>query len=144
VAANQASLRRGAQRQPNGGSVPAAFRVATRMERGVARICPLGDVDAGTVDRIRRQIERCTAAGARLVALDLRGATFVDATGVHLVLAADAASRADGWEFRLIGGPARLQRVFDLTGSRAPLPFLSSAQLAALLTAPDAHVEPPG
>ena len=28
------------------------------------------------------------------MALDLRGATFVDSTGIHLVLAADAASRA--------------------------------------------------
>jgi len=114
------------------------------MDGRVARICPLGDVDAGTVERIREQIERCTAAGAELVALDLRGATFVDSAGVHLVLAADAASRADGWEFRLIDAPARLQRVFDLTGCRARLPFLTSAQLAALLTAPDGHVEPLG
>ena len=48
--------------------------------------------------------------------LDLRGVTFLDSTGLHLVLEADAASRAQGWEFGLIGGPAHVQRVFDLTG----------------------------
>ena len=68
--------------------------------------------------------------------LDLRGVTFVDSTGLHLVLEVDAASRAQRWEFGLIGGPADVQRVFDLTGSRARLPFLTSSELAALLTAP--------
>jgi anti-anti-sigma factor len=138
VAANRVSLRRGAQGQTSGGSErPAPFRVLTWTEPGIVRIRPLGDVDVGTVDRIRQHIEQCTAAGAERVELDLRGATFLDSTGLDLVLEADAASRADGWEFGLVGAPARLQRVFDLTGCRARLPFLTAAQLAALLDGSD-------
>jgi hypothetical protein len=68
--------------------------------------------------------------------LDLRGVTFPDSTALHLALEADAASRAQGWEFGLIGGPAHPQRVFDLTGSRAKLPFLRASELGVLLTAP--------
>ena len=106
----------------------------TRIERAVVRVRVLGDVDIGTVDRIRAQIADCTSAKAGHVVLDLRGATFLDATGFDLVLEADAASRADGWEFGLVGGPAHLQRIFDLTGCRARFPFLTAAQLAAKLT----------
>ena len=115
---------------------PAPFRVVVRTERGVVRVCPFGEVDIDTVGQIREQLENATWAGAKHVVLDLLGVTFVDSTGLHLVLEADAASRAQGWEFGLVGGPADVQRVFDLTGSRARLPFLTASELAAMLTAP--------
>jgi anti-anti-sigma factor len=107
-----------------------------QTERDLVRICPVGGVDIDSVDQIREQIESLTATGAKHIVLDLRAATFVDSTGLHLVLEADAASRVDGWEFGLIGGPADVQRVFDLTGSRARLPFLTASQLSALLATP--------
>jgi anti-sigma B factor antagonist len=106
-----------------------------RTEGDVVRVCPFGEVELATVGTIHEQLERITASGARRVVLDLYGVTFLDSSGVHLVLDADAASRAQGWEFGLIGGPAHVQRVFDLTGARARLPFLTASELAALLTA---------
>ncbi|HKG64336.1 MAG TPA: STAS domain-containing protein [Solirubrobacteraceae bacterium] len=112
-----------------------AFGVVVRTERDVVRVCPFGAVDIGTAGQLRAQIEHVTASGARRVVLDLYGVTFLDSSGVHLVLDVDAASRAQGWEFGLIGGPAHVQRVFDLTGARARLPFLTASELAALLTA---------
>ena len=115
---------------------PAAFRVVVQTETDVVRVCPFGEVEIDTVGQIREQLENATASGATHVVLDLRGVTFLDSTGLHLVLDADAASRAQGWEFGLIGGPADVQRVFDLMGARARLPFLAASELAALLTAP--------
>jgi anti-sigma B factor antagonist len=112
-----------------------AFGVVVRTERDVVRVCPFGAVDIGTAGQLRAQIEQVTASGARRVVLALCGVTFLDSSGVHLVLDADAASRAQGWEFGLIGGPAHVQRVFDLTGARARLPFVTASELAALLTA---------
>jgi anti-anti-sigma factor len=114
----------------------APFRIVVRTDHEVVRVCPFGEVDIDTVGRIREQLEHTTAAGARHVVLDLGGVTFVDSSGLHLVLEADAASRAEGWEFGLTGGPADVQRVFDLTGSRARLPFLTSSELATMLTTP--------
>jgi anti-sigma B factor antagonist len=114
---------------------PAPFRIVAQMERDVVRVCLFGEVDIDRAGQIREQLENAAATGAEHVVLDLRGVTFLDSTGLHLVLEADAASRAQGWEFGLIGGPAHVQRVFDLTGSRARLPFLTASELAALLTA---------
>ena len=114
----------------------APFRVVVREHRHVVRISPSGEVDIGTVGQIREQLDNATTSGARHVVLDLCGVTFTDSTGLHLVLEADAASRAQGWKFELIGGPARVQRIFDLTGARARLPFLTASELASLLTAP--------
>jgi anti-sigma B factor antagonist len=114
----------------------ASFRIVVRTGGDVVRVCPFGEVDVRTVGQIREQLESATASGATRIVLDLRGVAFLDSAGLHLVLEADAASRASGWEFGLIGGPAGVQRVFDLTGARAKLPFLTAPQLAALLTAP--------
>ena len=136
MATSQVSLRRSAELSTTGGSsAPAPFRILAHAKRDVVRICPLGEVDIETVGRIREQIEKLAASGARRLVLDLRGATFLDSAGLTLVLEADAASRESGWKFELIGGPARVQRVFELTGSRARLPFLTASQLSALLTA---------
>jgi len=107
-----------------------------KPEGDVVRVCPFGEVDIDTVGRVREQLENVTGTGAKHVVLDLRGVTFLDSTALHLVLEADAASRAQRWEFELIGGPAHVQRVFDLTGARARLPFLTASEIAALLTAP--------
>jgi anti-anti-sigma factor len=106
------------------------------MERDVVRVCPFGEVDMATVGQVRQQLENATSSGAKHVVLDLRGATFLDSTGLHLALEADAASREQGWEFGLVGGPADVQRIFDLTGARARLPFLAASELAVLLTVP--------
>lgn len=137
MAVNRVSLRRAPVRSSSARSVvPPPFRIVVRTERDVVRICPSGDIDMDTVGQIRDEIETSTATGARRVVLDLRDVTFLGSMGLCLVLEADAASREDGWEFALIGGPARMQRIFDLTGARARLPFLEASQLSALLAAP--------
>ena len=136
MATNEVSLRRAAEVPAGGRSfVRAPFRVLTQMKCDVVRICPVGEVTVETVGSILEQIEKSTTRGAEHVVLDMRGARCMHSTVLRLVLDADAASRADGWEFTLVGGPPHVQRVFDLTGSRPRLPFLTASQLAALLTA---------
>jgi anti-anti-sigma factor len=140
MAARRMSPRDGAQRPADGRSVrPPAFRVSAQTECDVVRICPFGEIDIHTVGQIREQIEKFTATAGKRVVLDLRGATFLDSAGLHLVLEADAASRADGWEFALVGGPADVQRVFELTGCRPRLPFLTASEISVLLTAPSSR-----
>jgi anti-sigma B factor antagonist len=136
MATSQVFVRGGAERSTTGGSsAPAPFRIVAHTERDVVRICPLGEVDLETVGRIREQIEKLAGSAPQCLVLDLRGATFLESAGLNFILEADAASRESGWELEIIGGPARVQRVFELTGSRARLPFLTAAQLSALLAA---------
>jgi anti-sigma B factor antagonist len=114
------------------GLTPHAFRLDVRPERDVVRVCPVGDVDLDTVDVVRAQLDELRAAGFTRVVLDLRGATFLDSTGLHLALEAQAASAADGWEFGIIEGPANVQRAFELAGLGKRLPFVDPAALPRL------------
>ena len=53
--------------------------------------------------------------------LDLRGLTFMDSTGLRLVIRWHAAARDDGFHFAVVPGPDVVQRVFRLTGMDAHL-----------------------
>jgi len=105
---------------------PARLAIEAHPEPGGVRVRPRGEIDLGTVDSLRRHIDRCVAADCNRVVLDLRDVTFMDSTGLHLILETDAAARAAEWELRLIQGPARVQRVFELAGVREALPFVEA------------------
>jgi anti-anti-sigma factor len=97
-------------------TAPLEFRVDVEPERERVRICPVGELDLATVDEVRAHMEDVKRAGFRRVVLDLRGTTFMDSTGIRLVLEADASARDDGWEFALVAGRGEVQRVLEIAG----------------------------
>jgi anti-anti-sigma factor len=105
---------------------PAAFgELAVTADRtgDVHRIHLTGELDIGTIGRVEAELARAEAGDARLIVLDLSGLTFMDSTGVRLVLEAHARSRADSDRLRLRRGSAAVQRIFELSGVTETLPF---------------------
>jgi stage II sporulation protein AA (anti-sigma F factor antagonist) len=82
-----------------------------------------GELDLAGAGRVEAVLEDAEAGDARRIVLDLSGLTFMDSTGVRLVLAAHARSRADSDRLVLRRGPAAVQRVFELSGVAETLPF---------------------
>jgi anti-sigma B factor antagonist len=107
----------------------ARFQVDVQPEPRGARVRPVGEIDLATVDRVRRKIGELITAGCERIVLDLRGVTFMDSTGLHLGLDADAAARAGGWELLIIEGSGPVQRIFEVTGLRDRLPFVDAPPL---------------
>jgi anti-anti-sigma factor len=108
--------------------VPAStrFELDVEPEPAGVRVRPAGEIDLATVESIRRTIDECVADGCDRVVLDLQAVTFLDSTGVHLVLEANAAARAGGWQLQIVEGPAEVQRTFEVAGLRGDLPFVES------------------
>jgi anti-sigma B factor antagonist len=104
------------------------FSVDVRPHRDVVRVCPSGEVDLATVATIQARVDELTAAGFRRLVLDLRGVTFLDSTGLRLVLELEASARAEGWHLTLVEGPPEVQRVFELAGLRAGLAFVDAVE----------------
>ena len=104
-------------------SPPSPFRVDVQPERDVVRVTPVGELDLTTVTAVDEQVAELRAAGFAHVVLDLRGITFMDTTGLQLILALDNAARADGLHLSLVQGPPAVERVFDLCGVLERLPF---------------------
>ncbi len=66
-----------------------------------------------------------------VIVLDLTALRFMDSTGLRSILRADAVVRAAGRKLALVDGPEPVRRVFDITGMRRLLRFVSSPGAAA-------------
>lgn len=98
------------------------FEVEVIPDRGRVILAPRGEIDLATVERVRERLDELEDAGFQSIVLDLRKVTFIDSTGVHLVL---AEARKDGIDFAVIPGPAQVQRIFELTGLLERVPLIT-------------------
>jgi len=92
-------------------------------EGDVHTISLSGELDLATADDVQRELERIEATDAASIVLDLSGLTFMDSTGVRLLITAHARSRADSNRLSLLRGAPAVQRVLELSGVDALLPF---------------------
>jgi anti-sigma B factor antagonist len=99
---------------------PEDMDFAVEVQDGVVR--PRGELDLATAGELRTALEQQAGTHKR-VTLDLGGLQFLDTSGLRLVLETAAASRRDGFEFTVLPGSAEIQRLFDLAGVTAMVPF---------------------
>jgi anti-sigma B factor antagonist len=105
------------------GRPPPPFTVDTRIETAsVALVAPSGELDIFTAPDLRDAMQRVSDRAA-VVILDLRGLTFCDTTGVHVVDEAHHTARARGARLVVVPPPHPADAVFDLTGIGDHLDF---------------------
>jgi anti-sigma B factor antagonist len=80
-----------------------------------------GELDMAAEDELETAIVSC--ANAARLTLDLSQVTFMDSTGLTLILLADDLCRAHEIVFALVPGPRQVQRVFEIAGLLERLPF---------------------
>jgi anti-anti-sigma factor len=91
-----------------------AFRIEVSERIGTVSLH--GEFDLAGFEELDTALERAQASLGSDVVLDLRGVTFMDASGLRALLrAADRASRP----IRLIGGPRIVRVLLDATGTRS-------------------------
>jgi stage II sporulation protein AA (anti-sigma F factor antagonist) len=76
-----------------------------------------------TAGSVQAELEGVESSDATSIVIDLSELTFMDSTGVRLLVTAHARSRADSDRLTLVRGRAAVQRVLELTGVDALLPF---------------------
>jgi anti-sigma B factor antagonist len=106
------------------------FHCEVHAGRAAVRIRPVGELDIATVPLVEDHLAGCAAAGFKQLTLDLRALSFLDATGLRLILLWNAKSRTDGFAYRLIAGAPPVQRLFALTDTREQLDFVEASPSA--------------
>ena len=99
------------------------FGIDVQPQRDVVRVAPQGEIDIATVGRLRGRIGELLSAGFSRLTLDMQDVTFMDSTGLRLVLELVQAARDDHWQLSVIGVSPAVQRVFELSGVLAALPL---------------------
>jgi anti-anti-sigma factor len=111
------------------GSTPSEPLVISVEERESSVIARLGgDFDLAAKERFQAAASALMekASGGTLV-IDLRELTFIDSTGLGLLLQLDAESRRDGFALRIVKGVPAIHRAFEITGLDSLLPFVAES-----------------
>jgi anti-anti-sigma factor len=86
-------------------------------------VAPQGELDMATVGGLEQELVRARKNGAGTIVLDLRGLSFMDSSGLHLVSRWHSGAAKDGYVFEIVPGPRAVQRVFELAEMTHGLPF---------------------
>ncbi len=91
------------------------LEVDTEEREGLVRVSLRGELDLSTVEKVEDELRRIEARGDELLVLDLSGLTFLDSTGLRLMVTADQRARKAGRRVALVKGPETVHRVFTIT-----------------------------
>ena len=99
------------------------FEVHISPGSDAVRVAPAGEVDLATSGLLQKRIEAQLEQGCARLVLDLHDVSFMDSTGVRLVLELARVAERDHWELSVIRVPHAVQRVFELSGVLDAVPL---------------------
>jgi anti-sigma B factor antagonist len=100
-------------------------RIALSEQASSTTIRLYGEWDLAGQQAARRAVRHALSSQPARVVLDLSGLTFIDSSGIHVVI--DLVKRATRLkiELAIIPGSPAVQRIFEICGLNAHLPFTS-------------------
>ena len=88
---------------------------------GVVEVTLSGELDLAAAPSVRDILNRAVGSGVGTVRVDVSAVTFLDSTGLNVLVDAWRQARGLGVSFVLTAPPANVRRVFDITNLGALL-----------------------
>jgi anti-anti-sigma factor len=92
------------------------FEVRIWPDRERVILVPSGELDIASVSPLRAAVTELLAAGWKSIVLDLRELTFIDSTGLSLLLEAKRAAQDAAAAFAIVDGSPLVARLLELVG----------------------------
>ena len=105
-----------AERRSAATARPRRLHVDVHPERDVVRVVPVGELDLATAGVLEHQLHELRDAGFDHVVLDMRELTFIDSSGIRVVVSEHRFAETSEHEFSLISGPPVIQRALEVCG----------------------------
>ena len=98
----------------------------------------VGDLDVASAPGLQGAVERLCEGGATEIVLDLHELSFIDSTGLRVILICERTCQRSGCDFSLTRAQPQAQRVFEVAGVIGRLSF-RGRDLARRMTRRPAH-----
>lgn len=96
--------------------LPDAFDITESVEPDGVRLSICGELDVAVIDRLRDRLDSVARAGETVV-LDLSELSFIDSSGLNVIVTAFRQAKRDGWVLRIEQSMRRpVQRVVAMMG----------------------------
>ena len=91
------------------------FGVTIERRDSAVHLALSGELDISTAPRLEDDLHRVEAERPELIVLDLRDLSFLDSTGLRLLIMADARAKEDGRRLAIGRANDMVQRVLHIT-----------------------------
>jgi anti-anti-sigma factor len=109
------------------------LEIEQRGEDGELRLLLTGELDIAVAPRLQEAVARiCEQDRARTLTIDLSRLVFIDSSGIAAIVYASRFCERHECKLSLVPAQPPVQRVFELTGLDALLPFSADADGRAL------------
>ena len=102
------------------------FRIEDRIDRGLAVVTVIGEIDVATAPQLRESLHGVIAQGQATVVLDLLAVTFLDSTALGVLVGGLKRCRELGGELYIVVVDARLKKIFEITGLNKVFPMVDA------------------
>jgi len=92
------------------------FHSMVRIDPPAAALCVTGELDAFTTLQVHRQANDAIAAGCADLRVDLSGVTFIDASGLGLLVRLRRGAAEHGGRLEIVAASACVHRLCALLG----------------------------
>ena len=104
------------------------FAVDTHTTGRTTTLALSGELDLLSSPALMDTLDAVAQSDADLIIVDLREVEFMDSTGLHVLVQAQARMQDLGRRFALIRGAEHVQRLFELTGVTDGLTIVDSPE----------------
>ncbi len=87
----------------------------------MVRVVPVGELDIASAGVLEHQLHELRDAGFDHVVLDMRELTFIDSSGIRVVLSEHRFAETSDHEFSLVNVPPVIRRALEVCGLLALL-----------------------
>jgi anti-sigma B factor antagonist len=99
------------------------FRVTVETLEKTCLIRASGELDRSTVDRLSSALDAARADGVTAL-LDLSAVSFMDTTGLRVLLRSARAADAHDWALFIVQTSSAVSRLIELSGTGSQLPLV--------------------
>ena len=99
------------------------FEVEIERSDQAATLLVRGEIDIDSVSRLELARDSALEHGPEELVIDLRSVSFVDSTGLRLLLETHTLALGGNWNLTLLKPDEHVMRVFEVTGAERHLPF---------------------
>jgi anti-sigma B factor antagonist len=103
------------------------FTMTEQREGETVVVALAGELDLSSVGDVQRRLDGLRAQGQPVV-LDLDRLSFLDSTGIRLLLRAHEAALREGWSFHVTRGSESVRRVLSAAHVIDRLPYAERAR----------------
>jgi anti-sigma B factor antagonist len=104
------------------------FRMTERREGETVILTLIGELDLASVGGVQQRLGELRDAGSPVI-LDLDQLTFMDSTGIRMLVSACQDADEHGWTFKVTRGSGRVRHLLSVVQIADRLPYADGAPM---------------